>query len=106
MTRSDEEGLFGEPPAPSVAGRASGPGSVGANRSALGRLLEELSWVGSSIRGYRSGGRGYENVLTAEVLGALDFMPRSAFLGAVIAAAHGADVTRERSSSLKLRMAT
>jgi hypothetical protein len=68
----------------------------GANRSVLGRLLEELSWAGSSIRGYRQGGRGYENVLTAEVLGALDFLPRTRFLGAVISAAHGADRARQQ----------
>jgi hypothetical protein len=64
------------------------------NDSVLGRLLEELSWVGSSIRAYRDGGRGFENVLTAEVLTALDFLPREAFLGAVVRAAHGADAAR------------
>lgn len=61
-----------------------------ARSSVLGRLLEELSWSGKSIRQYRDGGRGFENVLTAEVLTALDFLPRSAFLGAVLRAAHGA----------------
>lgn len=64
------------------------------NSSVLGRLLEELSWVGATIRDYRDGGRGYENVLTAEALEGLDFLPRKAFLGAVLAAAHGADRAR------------
>ncbi|MBE9020222.1 hypothetical protein IQ272_29640 [Chroococcidiopsidales cyanobacterium LEGE 13417] len=44
------------------------------NSSVLGRLLEELSWVGSTIGSYRTGGRGLENVLTAEVFQALDFL--------------------------------
>ncbi|HEV8555564.1 MAG TPA: hypothetical protein VGR06_04100 [Actinophytocola sp.] len=57
----------------------------------VGRLLEELSWEGPRVRQYRFGGRGLENVLTAEVLTALDFLPRRGFLGAVLAAAHGAD---------------
>jgi hypothetical protein len=42
------------------------------NASVLGRLLEEISWEGASVRRYRDGGRGHENVLTAEVLTALD----------------------------------
>lgn len=64
------------------------------NNSVLGRLLEELSWVGSTIKAYRQGGRGYENVLTAEVFQALDFLPRSAFMGEIIRRAHGANATR------------
>lgn len=60
----------------------------------LGRLLQELSWVGVTIRGYRDGGRGFENVLTAEALQALDFLPRRDFLGAVLEAARGADRAR------------
>jgi hypothetical protein len=64
--------------------------------STLGRLLQELSWEGASIRNYRDGGLGKENVLTAEVLTALDYLPRTAFLGAVLAAAHGADRARSR----------
>lgn len=64
------------------------------NDSVLGRLLEEISWEGSSVRRYRDGGRGLENVLTAEVLAALDFLPRRTFLGAVLDHAHGADRTR------------
>jgi hypothetical protein len=55
----------------------------------LGRLLTEISWEGSPSRSYRHGGRGRENVLTAEVLTALDHLPRSRFLGAVLTAAHG-----------------
>jgi len=64
------------------------------NNSTLGRLLEEISWEVRSVRRYRSGGRGLENILTAEVLMPLDFLPRRAFLGAVIEAAHGADDAR------------
>jgi hypothetical protein len=64
------------------------------NASVLGRLLEELSWRGETIRDYRNGGRGYENVLTAEVLQGLDFLPRSNFLGKVIANSTGADKAR------------
>ncbi len=78
----------------SLAGIASAPGD--GNRSVLGRLLEELSWVGPQIRNYRAGGQGYENVLTAEALQALDFLPRTRFLGPVIAAAHGADAARQQ----------
>ena len=51
--------------------------------SAIDRLLDELSWEGNA-RKYRGGGRGLENVLTAEVFQALDFLPRDAFLGAVL----------------------
>jgi hypothetical protein len=61
-----------------------------ANTSVLGRLLEEVSWEGRLVRGYRDGGRGRENVLTAEVLGPLSYLPRSTFLAAVFRAAHGA----------------
>ena len=56
--------------------------------SALGRLLEEISWEGNARR-YHEGGRGYENVLTAEVFQALDFLPRAAFLGRIIRSARG-----------------
>lgn len=65
-------------------------------RSVIGRLLDELSWVGKSIRGYRSGGVGYENVLVAETLLALDFLPRKQFLGSVLATATGAEEARLR----------
>jgi hypothetical protein len=64
------------------------------NMSVVGRLLEEISWEGANVRAYRYGGRGRENVLTAEVLWPLSLLPRDAFLGHVIAAAHGADEAR------------
>jgi hypothetical protein len=57
--------------------------------SVLNRLLEELSWVGRNIKDYREGGLGFENVLTAEALQALDFLPRAHFLGHVFRASHG-----------------
>jgi len=62
----------------------------------LGRLLEELSWEGHERikSAYRAGGRGQENVLAAEVLMPLDFLPRTSFLGAVLLAAHGGDRAR------------
>lgn len=65
------------------------------NSSIIGRLLDEISWEGNAKR-YRGGGRGMENVLTAEVFYPLSFLPRIAFLGEVIAGAHGADAARGR----------
>lgn len=59
------------------------------------RLLAEVSWEGRLTRFYHDGGRGRENVLSAEVLQALDFLPRTAFLGEVIGDATGADTARE-----------
>ena len=43
----------------------------------VGRLLQEISW--ERAISYRAGGKGRENVLTAEVLMALDFLPRTHF---------------------------
>lgn len=63
------------------------------NSSVVGRLLDEISWEGNA-RKYRGGGRGKENVLTAEVFYPLDFLPRAAFLGQIVASAHGADAAR------------
>ena len=60
------------------------------NTTIIGRLLEEISWEGSRVRLYRRGGRGMENVLTAEVLLPLSFLPRTHFLAEVLLAAHGA----------------
>ena len=56
--------------------------------SALGRLLNEISWEGNA-RKYRHGGPGLENVLTVEVFQALDFLPRAEFLGRIIRSAEG-----------------
>lgn len=61
------------------------------NTSIIGRLLEEISWEGKSVRFYRRGGRGRENVLTAEVMLSLDLLPRTHFLAEVLRAAHGAE---------------
>lgn len=66
-----------------------------ANSSLIGRLLDEISWEGNAKK-YRGGGRGKENVLTAEVFYPLSFLPRSWFLGQVIAGAHGAQTARQR----------
>ena len=57
--------------------------------SFIGRLLDEISWQGSQVKGYRGGGLGLENVLTIEVFQALDFLPRTSFFGEVINAARG-----------------
>lgn len=59
------------------------------NASVIGRLLEEISWEGATVRKYRAGGRGLENVLTAEVLLPLSYLPRTAFLGPVLRTARG-----------------
>ena len=61
------------------------------NNSILGSLLREISWVGGSnlAEHYRNGGLGIENVLAAEVLQGLDFLPRQHFLGAVISELSG-----------------
>ena len=61
--------------------------------SAIGRLLDEISWEGNA-RKYRGGGLGRENVLTVEVFSALDFLPREHFLGQILQAARGAEVAR------------
>lgn len=61
------------------------------NSSVIGRLLEEISWEGKSVRAYRDGGRGRENVLTAEVLWPLSCLPREAFLAEILRQAHGAE---------------
>lgn len=55
--------------------------------SAIRRLLDELSWEGNAKK-YRGGGAGKENVLTTEVFQALDFLPRTHFLGPVLAEAN------------------
>jgi len=60
------------------------------SRSTIGRLLEEISWEGNA-RHYRQGGRGFENVLAAEVFQALDFLPRAAFLGRIVQSIQGGD---------------
>lgn len=68
--------------------------SFTASSSIVGKLLEEISW--EKAKDYRAGGQGRENVLTAEVLVGLDFLPRTEFLGAVLRAAHGADEARNK----------
>ena len=65
-----------------------------ANSSVIGRLLEEISWEGRNVRAYRDGGRGRENVLTAEVLWPQSCLPRAAFLAEVLRHAPGADAVR------------
>lgn len=68
------------------------------NDSVVGRLLAEVSWEKASK--YHNGGLGFENVLTAEALQGLDFLPRRHFLGSVMQAVHGlgvgADAAKEK----------
>jgi hypothetical protein len=72
------------------------PSSPGV-RSPLGRLLVHISWEYSVNKGYREGGRGVENVLTAEIVQALDALPREYFLAELVKRCHGgADETRAR----------
>ena len=54
----------------------------------IGRLLAEVSWEDATQ--YHNGGRGRENVLTAEVFQSLDFLPRADFLGGALCTAQGA----------------
>ena len=74
-----------------VAGGVAEP----ANSSVVGQLLEEISGEGNARR-CQDGGRGKENVLTAEEFYPLDFLPRAVFLGRIVARAHGADAIRQR----------
>jgi hypothetical protein len=80
------------PPSAPVSSRAFSPRMNSNIPTILGRLLAELSWEGTDIKSYRQGGRGYENVLTTEVLQALDFLPRATFLGSIIASLHGSGI--------------
>lgn len=54
--------------------------------------MREISWESASA--YREGGRGRENVLSAEVLMALDYLPRTAFMGQIFRTARGAEKSR------------
>ncbi|MBG6183041.1 hypothetical protein IWX65_000988 [Arthrobacter sp. CAN_A214] len=56
--------------------------------SMIARLLEEISWE-KAVK-YRRGGRGMENVLTAEVLIGLDLLPRVHFFAHVVKSCSGA----------------
>jgi hypothetical protein len=62
----------------------------------VSRLLWHVSW-GGNANPYRAGGQGLEDVLTAEVFQALDFLPRGSFIRKVLDGAHGA---RETMSTL------
>ncbi|WP_217375674.1 hypothetical protein [Paenarthrobacter ureafaciens] len=55
-------------------------------------MLQEISW--ESAPAYREGGRGRENVLSAEVLMALDYLPRTAFMGQIFRTARGAEKSK------------
>lgn len=52
--------------------------------SIIGSLLCDISWSGKTVNKYRKAGKGYENVLTAEVFQIIDFLPRTFFLGEII----------------------
>lgn len=68
--------------------------NITSNSKVIGQLLQHISWVGHTVKEYRNGGQGFEDVLTAEVFLALDFLPRQSFWGAVIEASVGADKVR------------
>lgn len=58
-------------------------------RTAISRLMEVVSWHGPSIRHFRHGGAGKEDVLTTEVFQSLDFFPRTHFLAPVLLGCKG-----------------
>lgn len=60
--------------------------------SMIARLLEEISWE-KAVK-YRAGGRGMENVLTAEVMMGFDLLPRDHFFGQVMRSCSGATEAR------------
>ena len=74
---------------PQTTSKAYDSAANSLKHSFVGRLLEEVSWQGIQVKGYRGGGLGLENVLTIEVFQALDFLPRTSFFGEVISSAHG-----------------
>jgi hypothetical protein len=57
--------------------------------SMIEQLLSAISWDGRKVSRYRYEALQYENVLTAQVLQGLDFLPRQHFLGAVLEELHG-----------------
>ncbi|QOR36153.1 hypothetical protein IMX26_04895 [Clostridium sp. 'deep sea'] len=65
------------------------------NGSAIGRLVDELSWANNGMRDFGGGGFGYDNVLTTEVLQALDYLPRENYLGKIFCSAHGNELTKK-----------
>lgn len=55
------------------------------HKSAFRALVHGMSWEGKSVnKKYRNGGRGVEEVLTAEVFQALEFLPRVPFASEVL----------------------
>ncbi|MDO9099767.1 MAG: hypothetical protein Q7V53_03350 [Caldisericota bacterium] len=70
---------------------------MGHEHSAIEQLLSEVYW--DKAKQYRHGGRGLENVLTAEVFQALDFLPRAAFLAPALRRAKGAPAAVEMLAS-------
>ena len=62
---------------------------VSPGSTAIGRLIEVISWHGKSIKHFRNQGSGMEDVLTTEVMQALDLLPRSHFLAPVLEACEG-----------------
>lgn len=70
-------------------------------RSPLTRVLSGVSWEGRKVNSkYRDGGRGIEEVLTAEVFQALEFLPRYPFIEEV--AKHITRLGEDQSPFIKL----
>lgn len=64
-------------------------------RTPIGRLLHQISWEHAANAYYREGGRSIENILTTEVIQALDFLPREPFLAEIVRSFKGgAEVAR------------
>ncbi len=68
--------------------------------SILQQLLVEISYDGATVSRYKRGGLGMENVLTAEVLQGLDFLPREHFLGGIVQAMNGQKIEVTRTQLL------
>ena len=97
--RSPELEVAGQPPNEEPRSVYVGADRVLRETRRAGGTFEPVQFVGGqSVRAYRSGGRGRENVLTAEVLWPLSCLPREAFLGEVLRRAHGAEEARSRAA--------
>ena len=85
---------FADVVVPTLDGCKKGAGTmkVSPGSTAIGRLMEVVSWHGTTIRNFRGRGTGKEDVITTEVFQALDLLPRSQFLAAVLEACEGSAV--------------
>lgn len=76
------------------------------HRSAFRALVHGMSWEGRTVvRKYRDGGKGVEEVLTAEVFQALQFLPRDPFIKQILEAVHSLDEEQPFSSHSEYKQA-